>query len=356
VKVGIVTGGLGFIASHLIEAIKQDFDKIVIVDNETVRQQISGLARNLAPKIELIRGNVQEVETWNSVSHLLEGEILDLRVFHLAAETSTGNSLYSPSLHVETNVLGSSRLCEFLDNCRKKLNSISITLTSTRAVYGEGLWQTQDGRLVVPEGRLREDLDSGIWIPRFEGSLCTNHIGVSVSSTETKPNNVYGSTKLAQELILRNWATAHSIPLKVFRLQNVYGPGQSLWNAYSGVVSLFVRNALSGKSIEVYEEGGIVRDFIYVGDVIKELTSDFDSSHSWIRDIGSGLQTTLFEIAQVISEEVQETEIIRTRSFRLGDVRAIFLNRPKEEMNANRTPINRGIKILGDWAREQIKG
>ena len=353
--IALVTGGLGFIGSHLVKEIGTRFSEIIVVDNLT-----PAVHKNLPISedldFKLVIGDVQDPNTWQSVSKYLPENSYELTVFHLAANTSTGSSINFPSQHVSTNLLGTSLLCEFLASRAKFLKR--VILTSTRAVYGEGLWKTTSGRIAQPDSRLKFDLENKRWNPTFEGELCTEPVGVSVNSTTPKPINVYGATKLAQENILQIWCRAFGVPLKILRLQNVYGPGQSLWNSYSGVISLFTKNALTDVEIELYEGGGIVRDLVYVQDVIKVLSSELDTVDVVI-DVGSGRPVTLQEVATVISRKSKYSEAKITDKYRIGDVRGIFAD-TTALMNigiiTQFTSLDDGLSELMNWATKELDG
>ena len=352
-QIALVTGGLGFIGSHLLEEITDRYTEIIVVDNltPTVHGNKS-LAQNL--DFQLVIGDVQDPQTWLNVSKYLPDKSYELTVFHLAANTSTGSSINFPSHHVSTNVLGTSLLCEFLASRVKFLKK--IILTSTRAVYGEGLWKTTSGRIVQPDSRLQVDLDNKKWNPSFESEACIEPLGVSAISTIPKPVNIYGVTKLAQENILLIWCRAFDVPLIILRLQNVYGPGQSLWNSYSGVISLFAKNALTEVEIELYEGGGIVRDLVYVKDVIKVLSSELDVIEGII-DVGSGNPVTLQEVAMIIVEKSKYSEVIITDKFRIGDVRGIFADTKvlnNIDLDSKFFSLEQGISELMNWASKEL--
>lgn len=355
-KVAIITGGLGFIGTHLIEEIKDEYDLIVVVDN------LSPTVHKAAPNtsnlgILLIDGDVQDPGTWERVDKVLPNKSYILSIFHLAADTSTANSLKHPSSHVSTNILGTSTLCEFLNS--KIQNVCRVVLTSTRAVYGEGRWQTPTGEVINPEPRTQTDLKARCWTPKYLNQFCiTPHPTSSLLQTPS-PVNIYGSTKLSQENILQIWCKAHDIELRIFRLQNVYGPGQSLWNSYSGVISLFVRKSLLGETIEVYEGGGIIRDLVFVKDVVKILGSEFDTSKdNSIIDVGSGIPVTLLEVATKISQKCGSPNPMITNNFRIGDVRSVFADNSRllqSNYISEFTSLEAGISALVDWARIEIE-
>jgi dTDP-L-rhamnose 4-epimerase len=212
--------------------------------------------------------------------------------------------------------------------------------------------------MVQPESRLQFDLENKEWNPRFEGEVCTEPLGVSVNSTTPKPVNIYGVTKLAQENILQIWCRAFDVPLIILRLQNVYGPGQSLWNSYSGVISLFAKNALTDVEIELYEGGGIVRDLVYVKDVIKVLSNELDVVDTII-DVGSGDPVTLQEVATVIARKSKFSEAKITDKYRIGDVRGIFADTTaldNIDLVTQFSTLENGISELMNWANKELAG
>ena len=136
-------------------------------------------------------------------------------------------------------------------------------LASSRAVYGEGAWQS--GReIFYPPQRSHAQLAAGRWDPRGPTDEPALALPSRADRTEPRPTNIYAATKLAQEHILAAWAAAHDTELSVLRLQNVYGPGQSLTNSYTGIVALFARLARAHHTLQVYEDGQIMRDFVYI--------------------------------------------------------------------------------------------
>ena len=139
-----------------------------------------------------------------------------------------------------------------------------VVLTSSRAVYGEGAWRDTNGRVVYPGQRSRAMLEAKQW--DFPG---LTPVPSDATRTEPRPASIYGATKLTQELVLRAWALSFGVEIGLLRLQNVYGPGQSLSNPYTGIVSLFARLAKAKETIPVYEDGAIIRDFVFIDDVVQ---------------------------------------------------------------------------------------
>ena len=354
-RIAIVTGGLGFIGKHLVSEISDRYSHIIIVDNLSL--DVHPLQEIYTPKLaSVVVGEVQNPDTWLKVSKLLPNEEYSFDVFHLAADTSTGNSINSPSKHVASNSLGTAVLCEFLAQNISHLRR--IVLTSTRAVYGEGLWLSKSEKIVNPSSRTQNNLALYNWNPEAEGGSCLRPIGVNSDKCLPNPVNIYGSTKFNQESILKIWSDAFNVELRIFRLQNVYGPGQSLWNSYSGVTSLFVKNALTKQPIEVYEGGGIVRDLVFVRDVVKVLAHEFENQDRFsILDVGSGLPVSLLEVASLIAKKCRVSDPLISNKFRSGDVRGIYADNSKlMELGILPafTSLKDGISQLLVWAKTEI--
>lgn len=355
-KIALVTGGMGFIGSHLLEEIEKKYEQIIVIDNltPTVHQNKK---RVKDTRYQLVVGDVADKTSWARVSDLMPLQPHTLTVFHLAANTSTGDSINNPSDHVSTNVLGTALLCEFLSS---RINTLSsVILTSTRAVYGEGLWSTSTGEVFSPNPRDLYDLEKQSWNPRVSQGSCIAPVPISSSKTDPNPVNIYGATKLSQEHILEIWCKAMNVELRIYRLQNVYGPGQSLWNSYSGVISLFVKNALTNQPIEVYEGGGIVRDLVYVKDIAKVLAAEIElpSKFSTV-DVGSGVPTTLHEVALLIAKKCGSGDPVVSNKFRVGDVRGIYADVSAIlglKIVPEFTSLEVGISELLDWAKVEIK-
>src|SRR4029079_11175762 len=164
----------------------------------------------------------------------------------------------------------------------------------------------------------------GKWDPEGPNGATAMPIPSSAGLTQPRPINIYAATKLAQEHVLAAWAVAHDTDVSVLRLQNVYGPGQSLTNSYTGIVARFARLAREQHALEVYEDGRIVRDFVYIDDVAQALFAAIEDPATQPRclDVGSGIPTTIHELAQMISTVCGAPEPVVVAKFRDGDVRA----------------------------------
>ncbi len=345
----LVTGGAGFIGCSISHALVESFDRVIAVD--MLHPQIHPSAERpaeLADGVELVVGDITDA----ALMHKVLSEATPDVVIHLAAETGTGQSLEESSRHAMTNVVGTTTLLDALK--RNETLPRRIVLTSSRAVYGEGAWRDNaSGELFYPGQRTSETLEQSQWdFPNAEPTA------MKASEVFPAPVSVYGATKLAQENILQAWAKSYGVETAILRLQNVYGPGQSLINPYTGIMSLFCRMAKSGKSIPLYEDGDVRRDFILIDDIASAVVAAATSAEapSRILDIGSGEFQTIGTAAALIAARYGAPEPHVTGQFRQGDVRHAWASVEAAEADLSwkaRYNLEQGIERLGAWIDEQ---
>ncbi len=339
----LVTGGAGFIGTALARAGAQEADEWVVLDNLLTQVHGPDPQLDLPGSVRLVVGDVRDPEAIHRVVREAQPDV----VVHLAAETGTGQSLTEPSRHADVNVTGTARLLEALDANPDVTRR--VILTSSRAVYGEGHWLDRQGRLSSPAGRTLEMLEAGQW--DFPG---LRPLPSTAGVTPPRPCNVYGATKLAQEHLLQSWAVARSACTAVLRLQNVYGPGQSPLNPYTGITTLFFGVATAGSPIPVYEDGLIGRDFVFIRDVVDALRAALADEGDSLLDVGSGTVSTIAEVAAEISRLADGPEPVVTGQYRLGDVRHASCVAPRAEPSAGgrATPLSEGLAALHRWLRD----
>lgn len=343
-KTCLVTGGAGFIGSALSHKIIADFDRVIVVDNlhpQVHPKQVRPAA--LHEKVELIVADCTQEASWDFLRSVKPDVVV-----HLCAETGTGQSLTESTRHGEVNVVGTTRLLDAL--YRFEAMPKRIVLSSTRAIYGEGAWKNEKtGEIRYPGQRSKAQLERKEW--DFPGLVS---LPFEASRTEPRPTSVYGATKLAQEHTLMAWTAAFGVELVMLRLQNVYGPGQSLTNPYTGIVPLFGRIAKEGKSIPVYEDGDIVRDFVFIDDVANAIaratTGPFVDNSPY--DIGSGVGTTILRLAEIIAGIYGAPAPTINGMFRNGDVRraSCDISRTKAALGWNpAVSVEEGVTALCAW-------
>jgi dTDP-L-rhamnose 4-epimerase len=274
-------------------------------------------AIDLPPSVRLFTGDVTHAPDWDAVLRLFRPS----QIVHLAAETGTAQSLSHATRHGSVNVVGTAQLLDALS--RSALVPEQLVLASSRAVYGEGAWRCGT-QTFYPRSRSHAQLLTGIWDPKGPNGEHAVPLPSCAGQTEPRPTNIYAATKLAQEHMLAAWTAAHDTNLSVLRLQNVYGPGQSLTNSYTGIVALFARLARQHRPLEVYEDGRIVRDFVFIDDVVDALFAAIKGPATEPRclDIGSGIAITIHELARKIAAICDAPEPTVVPKFRDGDVRA----------------------------------
>jgi dTDP-L-rhamnose 4-epimerase len=313
----LVTGGAGFIGSALAHRLVEAGYDVAVMDVLHPQVHAGRRAIDLPPSVRLFTGDVTHAPDWDAVLRLFQPS----QIVHLAAETGTAQSLTQATRHGSVNVVGTAQLLDALS--RSAFVPDQFVLASSRAVYGEGAWQCGK-QVFYPGPRSHAQLLAGIWDPAGPTGEPAVPLPSCAGWTEPRPTNIYAATKLAQEHMLAAWTAAHDANLSVLRLQNVYGPGQSLTNPYTGIVSLFARLARKQRPLEVYEDGRIVRDFVFIDDVVNAVTAAVQrpATEPCCLDIGSGIATTIHELARKVAAICHAPEPTVVPKFRDGDVRA----------------------------------
>lgn len=310
----LITGGAGFIGCAIAKALLRDNPEANIVAIDNLHPQVHPTRRRPADldlRVQLIVADVTEPSAWEGLfAHFSPDHIL-----HLAAETGTGQSLTESTRHAMVNLVGLTRMLDALSAANAF--PTSIVLPSSRAVYGEGAWANASGTQLYPGQRDKHMLELGVWsFPDMSPLAC------SATRTHPAPSSVYGSTKLAQEHVMKSWCGAYGVAAKILRLQNVYGPGQSLYNSYTGILALFARQAKVGEAIQLYEDGQMLRDFVFIDDVADAFVKAVSASNEdFTADIGSGYGTTIARAADIVAGIYGAPAPQICGKFRNGDVR-----------------------------------
>jgi len=353
----LITGGAGFIGSRLIRALTtaDPASRIAVLDNLHPQVHGVGAAPPVFPaNVVFARGDVADAAV---VHEVVRAACPDL-VYHLAAETGTGQSFDEPTRYARVNVLGTTNLVEAL----RTVGSVRrVVLAGSRAVYGEGAYRDVSGTEFVGLPRTADCMGKGDYSVPLPSQARLPAVAVpSHSGLPPAPASVYASTKLMQEYLLAQTGEGASWCATVLRFQNVYGPGQSLRNPYTGVLSIFARQLLAGQDLAIFEDGAIARDFVYVDDVVDALVraGDRPVPHGTVIDIGTGSAATILHVAKTLMRALDRPQdaFRVTGAFRTGDIRHACANIDKAGQLLGWAPqvnIEEGLLRLAAWARQE---
>ena len=302
---------------------------------------------------ELLVGDVRSTD---DLERALDGVT---HVLHLAAETGTGQSMYAVNAYCDTNVMGTARLLEAVAARRDRI--ARVVVASSRAIYGEGKARCEAHGAVFPEARTAEAMRRGVFAPLCP--LCeaqTTPLATDEASPP-RPASVYAVTKYSQERLVISMCEALGIPATALRYQNVYGPGQSLINPYTGILAIFSAALLDGREINIFEDGEESRDFVYIGDVVTATVHALcaDPPAPAVVNVGSGIRASVLEILSHLADALGvEARYRVTGDFRLGDIRHnvadTALMRQTLGIGAP-MDLETGIRSFATWAREELQ-
>ena len=308
----LITGGAGFIGSHVADELLSRGHTVRALDNLTPQVHESGARPDyLAAEVELQVGDVRDAA---AVRRALRG--IDA-VVHLAARVGVGQSMYEIVEYTASNSLGNAVLLEAL----AESPVAKLVVASSMSVYGEGLCRAADGSFVEPDERTREELERDEW----------DHPGLEpVPTPESKRltlSSIYALTKYDQERACLVCGAAYGIPTVALRLFNAYGTRQALSNPYTGVLAIFASRLLNDRRPRVFEDGRQRRDFVAVADVARAfaLALEGDRADGLALNVGSGESVTVGGLAEQLAASIgKEIEPELTGDYRAGDIRHCF--------------------------------
>jgi dTDP-L-rhamnose 4-epimerase len=351
----LITGGAGFIGSRLAKKIVSAGLKVTVLDNLSpqihANQEFSMFDEN--ENIICIKGDVRDKK---ALEQAFEG--VDA-VVHLAAETGTGQSMYEVARYTEVNIQGTALLLECIQERKECIKKMVVA--SSRAIFGEGAYQCNQHGIVYPNQRKDSDMEKRQFEPTCP--TCNGDVALvgSDENTKVQPSSIYGITKQVQEQMFMLMGESLNVPACAMRYQNVYGPGQSLSNPYTGILSIFSTLIRNEQAISIFEDGLESRDFVYVDDIVAAtfLALTKAEANQQVFNIGSGIATTVIEVINALfSGYKKEVPTTVTGNYRVGDIRHNYADITKATNLLGFTPkvsFDQGIADFCQWVMTQDK-
>jgi len=348
----LVTGGAGFIGSHLVDALIEKRHRVRVLD--ALVSQVHGenaVPAYLNPEAEFIAGDVCDREV---VDRALDG--IDV-VFHEAAEVGVGQSMYEIHRYVRANDLGTAVLLEAILARRPQIKKIVVA--SSMSIYGEGAYTCEGCGTMAPQLRPVSQLLERRW--EVECPKCGKYLSPAPTTEEKPlfPTSVYAVTKQDQEQFCLAVGRSYGIPAVALRYFNVYGTRQALSNPYTGVCAIFSARLLNGNRPLIFEDGEQTRDFVHVSDIVRAnlLALETNRADYQAINVGTGVSTSIRTVSRLLAEGLGldlEPEIVS--KYREGDIRHCVADISKAKSLLGYEPqvkLERGIPELLTWVRDQ---
>lgn len=353
----LITGGAGFIGSHIALKLIDKGYEVTVLDN--LLEQIHGadpvktspLYCSIKDKVKFIKADVCDKAA-------LEESLKDADyVIHLAAETGTGQSMYEIKRYVDVNIGGTALLLDILTNTKNHVKRVVVA--ESRAIYGEGKYHCEKCGDVYPTERKDADMAKGDFechCPKCGGKLT---LVATTEDSAIHPSSVYGIGKQVQGQLVHLICKNIGIESVSFRYQNVYGPGQSLTNPYTGILSIFSTRIKNHKEINIFEDGKETRDFVYIDDVADATIAGMEvpEANGHVFNVGTGVATDVLTVAQTLCKHYGiEVPLKVSGNYRLGDIRHNYadITLSKNILKfQSKVSFDEGIKRFTDWVNRQ---
>ena len=347
----LVTGGAGFIGSHLVDALVERGHRVRVLDALVSQVHGDEAPRYLNPAAEFIQGDVCDADLVRTALHDVDV------VFHKAAEVGVGQSMYEIVRYVRANDLGTAVLLEEMSRAGNRIHKLIVA--SSMSIYGEGAYECPKCGRVNPQLRSVEQLLAREW--DFTCPACGAPL-LPIPTAEDKPlfpTSVYAISKQDQEQFCLNVGRAYKIPTVALRYFNVYGPRQALSNPYTGVCAIFSGRLLNDQVPMIFEDGEQTRDFVHVSDIVQAnlLALESDAADFGTFNIGTGRAISIRDIARMLANHLGkniEPEIVG--KYREGDIRHCVadISRARAQLGYEpRVTLEQGIPELIEWVKEQ---
>jgi dTDP-L-rhamnose 4-epimerase len=347
----LVTGGAGFIGSHLADALLARGYRVRVLD--ALLEQVHGGSRSfpayLSRDVETVRGDVRNPDDVQRALEDVEA------VFHFAAAVGVGQSMYEIESYTDINNRGTAVLLEAL--LRRPVAKLIVA--SSMSIYGEGLYRAADGHLSSPRPRSVAQLKAGRWELTDERGEPLEPVPTP-ESKHAAPESIYALSKYDQEMMCLMFGRCYNVPVVALRFFNVYGERQALSNPYTGVLAIFAARYLNGRPPVIFEDGRQQRDFVHVRDLARGcvLALETPEARDTVFNLGSGEPHDILEIAQRLGTVLGRPHLqpeVRGR-YRAGDIRHCFadISRATAVLGYRpEVPLEKGLAELGAWLEGQ---
>jgi len=354
----LITGGAGFIGSNLaLQLLKKGYE-VSVIDNLSPQihgvdpEKTSPLYLSIKDKVHFYNADVRDRKAWINILPDIEC------IVHLAAETGTGQSMYEIQKYVAINIGATALMLDILTNLSHSVKKVVVA--ESRAIYGEGRYFSEElNGYVYPGERTEENMLNGnfeVTYPNCKQPLTL--VGTDEHSA-IHPTSVYGITKQVQGQLVHLVCPTIGIDAVSYRYQNVYGPGQSLSNPYTGILSIFSTRIKNGNGINIFEDGKESRDFVYIDDVVDAtilgLEKQEAAGHTF--NVGTGIPIDVLTVAKTLMEKYKvEVPLTISGNYRLGDIRHNYaeISKIKEILGFEpQWSFSDGIAAFVEWVNTQ---
>lgn len=348
----LVTGGAGFVGTHLVDALLERGDRVRVFDN--LDSQVHGpdqqRPRWLSEEAELMIGDMRDAD---AVARAVRG--MDI-IYHLAAAVGVGQSMYRIAPYTATNTLGTAHLLQVLVD--REIELERLVVASSMSIYGEGRYIRSDGGAPMVLQRSADQLRRREWELRDADGVVLQPRHTD-EAKPLDPTSIYALTKADQERMTLQIGDAYGIPSVALRFFNIYGPRQALSNPYTGVAAIFSARLLNGNAPLIFEDGEQSRDFVSVHDIVQALLLSVDREEAvgQALNVGSGRSITVREVAETLARVLGvEIEPEVTGRYRVGDIRHCYadISRARDLLGYEpRVSLEYGMTELVAWLQEQ---
>ena len=348
----LITGGAGFVGSHLADGLLAAGHSVRVLDNLTPQVHSDGVPSYLSPRVELAFGDIRKPA---SIKEAIKG--VDV-IFHFAAAVGVGQSMYEISRYIGVNTMGTAELLQALLDTRAEPDKIIVA--SSMSIYGEGSYACSGcGARSAPPLRPIAQLRTGRW------DLTCSTCGSLLSPVPTKEdktselNSIYALSKRDQEDMCLIYGRTYGIPVTALRFFNIYGTRQALSNPYTGVAAIFASRLINDQAPLVFEDGEQMRDFVHVSDIARAcmLAMERRESDDQVMNIGCGKPISIRRVAEILAKSLGVSkEPVITRKYRAGDIRHCYadIGRARELLGYEpQVTHEEGFRELAAWLASQ---